>query len=210
MKSRVAKTIGLAGLIGLMSLGKEANAEEKFSFSGSVGGYSPFGEVVAVNGIPYGVELEGDYGNNERGFRCGLGWFTKTGYERMKFSETLSGSKGREILEGERESSEMGRFYAGVRIGRPWAYVGFGAVAIEGKNLFETTDNGFFKREVRDFVDRKNLHGGYLDFCVGGPIKKDVKDGNSINLFFKGTYDRFFDKAGSSGIKFSIGAIFSD
>ncbi len=204
-KSTVAKTVGLAGLVGLLSLSQKANADEKFSFSGSLAGYSPFGGVVALNGIPYGFEIEGDYGNEEIGFRSGFGWFTKTGYKRTEFRDGWFDSRNTEVLEGERESSELARFYAGLRIGRPWMYFGIGGVVIEGKNLFETADRKGFRTETREFVDRKNLHGVYGEACIGGPLDKR----KNLWGFFKATYDNFFDENKSRGIKFSAGVTLS-
>lgn len=212
IKSRIARSVGLAGLAALLNFSQESRADSGFSFSASLGGYSPFGDVVALEGIPYGVELEGDYSlkNENIGVRGGAGWFTKGGYQRREFRTGWSDYRRREVLEGESESSEIARFYAGLRAGKPWAYVGFGGVAVEGKNTFETADRGFFRREVSEFVDRKSLHGIYGEFCAGGPIKKDGKTDNRISLFLKGTYDKFFDKENSGGIKFNVGVTVSN
>ncbi len=198
-RSRVAEIFGLAGLVGLLSL-NDAHAEGKFSISGSIGGYSPFGDVVALEGIPYGAEIEGDYGSNKIGFRGGFGWFTKIGDQRVEF-----GLLSKNIVEGERERAEIARFYGGLRLGNPWFYVGAGGVAIEGRNIFETADRKFLRQEFRQFVDRKSLHGVYGEFSVGAPIKKSKKAG----VFFKGTYDHFFDEDKSRGVKFSAGITFS-
>ncbi len=208
IKNRIARKIGLAGLVGLLSLSRGSHADSNFSLSASVGGYSPFGNVVALDGIPYGAELEGDYGNERMGVRAGASWFTKTGDQRKEFSDTYT--RNRRVLEGESESSGIARFYVGGRFGNPWAYVGLGGVAVEGRNVFETTDRKFFRQEVREVVDRKTLHGLYGEFCVGGPIKRDKKTGKRMGFFFKGTYDNFFDRDNSGGIKFSAGITFSN
>ncbi|MEK6856924.1 MAG: hypothetical protein AABX49_02830 [Nanoarchaeota archaeon] len=202
-KGKIAKYAGLVGLVGLLNLSQKANAEEKFSFSGSLAGYSPFGEVIGLSGIPYGVELEGDYGNEKVGFKSGLGFFSKTGYERTEFRDSFFGSRNGQVLEGERENSELARFYAGLRLGKPWMYFGIGGVAIEANNLFETRDKKGSRTEIREFHDRKNLHGIYGEFCIGGPLDKR----KNLGGFFKASYDQFFDKDKSRGIKFGAGVI---
>ena len=163
---RIAKTVGLVGLVGLLN-SSDVQSEEKFSISGSLGGYSPFGDIIALNGIPYGFEVEGDYGNRRTGFKAGGAWFTKTGDKRGEFS----------LLNRN---------------------------VVEGKNIFETADRKFLRQELRQFVESRSLHGAYGEFSVGGPIKKSKKAG----IFLKGTYDHFFDKYKSSGIKFSAGITF--
>ena len=130
-RSRIAKAIGLAGLVGLLSLGEDSYAKSKFSISGSIGGYSPFGDVVALSGMPYGAEIDGCYGNNKIGFKGGFGWFTKIGDQRGEF-----GLLSKKIVEGERERAEIARFYGGLRLGNPWFYIGAGGVAVEGRNIF--------------------------------------------------------------------------
>ncbi len=201
MKTKIAKYVGLAGLVGLLILSQKANAEEKFSFSGSLAGYSPFGDVIGLSGIPYGVEIEGDYGNEDIGFRSGFGFFSKKGYERTETREGWFNSRNGEVLEGEREGSELARFYAGLRVGRPWMYFGIGGVAAEANNVFQTTDKKGSRRENTTFVDRQNLHGVYGEFCIGGKFGKR----ENLSGFFKAGYDHFFDENKSRGIKFGAG-----
>ena len=196
---RIAKTVGLVGLVGLLN-SSDVQSEEKFSISGSLGGYSPFGKVVALDVIPYGFEVEVDYGNKRIGFKAGGAWFTKTGDRRGEFS-----SLNRNLVEGEQERTELARFYGGLRFGNPWFYVGAGGIIVEGKNIFETADRKFLRQELMQSIESRSLHGAYGEVSVGGPIKKSKRAG----IFLKGTYDHFFDKYKSSGIKFSAGITFS-
>ncbi len=195
----IAKSVGMAGLVGLLNL-NDVNAEEKFSISGGIGGYSSLGDVVALKGIPYGFEVEGDYGSSRLGVRVGGSWFTKMGDQRGEFSVI-----NKNLVEGEQERAELTRFYGGLRFGNRWSYIGAGGVAIESQNIFETADRKFLRQELRRFVESKSLHGVYGEFSVGGPIKKNKKTG----IFFKGVYDKFFDEDKSKGVKFSAGITFS-
>ncbi|MBI2507882.1 hypothetical protein HYV89_02915 [Candidatus Woesearchaeota archaeon] len=198
-RTLIAKTVGFAGLIGLLNF-SDVNAEEKFSLSGSLGAYSPFGDVVALNGIPYGFEIDGDYGNERYGARIGGGWFTKFGDRRGEF-----GLIGKNLVEGEQERAELTRFYGGLRFGNRYTYIGIGGVAMEGSNIFEAADRKFLRQELKRSIDRKSLHGIYGEVSVGAPVKKNKKTG----VFFRGTYDHFFDSDKSKGIKLSVGVTFS-
>lgn len=198
IRSRIARSVGLAGLVTSLSLASPENseAETKFfedaNFSGSLsaGVYVPPNEGIGLGGIPLGVSLEFDYGNNSAGFVLGGGRYFKNGFKRVvrDYSERSNTGEWGRKRESDKESFTATRINGGLRFGYPLTNLTGGWAIVEDGDLFETKRRkGIFGRreETTSFPSSEVWHGPYIQLKIG----KEIDERYGLGPFFKWSLD---------------------
>jgi len=195
MKTLTALT--LAGLLGLSTI---ANARQpKASVSLYGGTYLSMSEGLQVQGIPFGLGIGLDYGDNRFGVKGDLSYFTQLDYNNERIN-----SRGI-VIEGEKAGSNLTRVSFGGRVGNQDVNFGAGFVGLEENNFFTQTENGFFTgNRTIDLPNKKMYPGAYGEFNVGGRIGKTRK--RDVNGFFRGSFD--YLQNGVKGLMLSAGIKF--
>jgi|TARA_B100001971_G_C18129132_1_gene503820 hypothetical protein len=197
-KAGVVGSVALAALE-LIPTGS-ALAQAKFSGSVALGWYHPSAGGIS-EGLPFGVGLRGDYGNQRAGFWGSASWFGKT--QRSSDEYKLRGPG-----DMERDGSNLLRIGAGVRIGSPLRNVSLGGIMGENDKYFVVGDRKFSSYELERNHDFSSFYGLTGGFTVGGKINDD----DSYGLFFRGEGDymlhQLFDEP-VWGINLSAGVNFT-